>query len=239
MPKRAATSPRARGVGVGERDRLDAVDARERRQVQIGGDPAAAREADPQRAGGDGRIVARILMPVGFSGDAARRAPPGPRRPRPVHGDRGSGPRSDRWRAPLINDTGQYLYVGETMLDGGTPYVDAANNKGPVTYLLFALIELVSGTHPVARSARRCCVFAGLAALALAGYVAHYAGRAAGVVAGVTLALLAGAPALQGSDPNTEQFGIAPMVGAWYLATRGSARTAAAAGGAARRQRSS
>jgi 4-amino-4-deoxy-L-arabinose transferase-like glycosyltransferase len=140
--------------------------------------------------------------------------------------------RIESWRAPILNDTGQYLYVAETLLDGGTPYVDAANNKGPVTYLLFALIKLISGTHPTLIRASL-LLFAGLAALALAGYVAHFAGRAAGVVAGVTFALLAGTPALEGSDPNTEQFGVAPMAGAWYLATRGSARSSAAAGAVA------
>ena len=132
-------------------------------------------------------------------------------------------------RAPFNNDAGQYLYVGRTLLDGGTPYVDAANNKGPVTYGLFALLELVGGSHPVVHRAVL-IGFAALAALAVAGYTAHYAGRAAGAFAGVTFALLSGTPALEGDDPNTEQFGIAPMAGAWYLATRGSSRSAAAAG---------
>ena len=132
-------------------------------------------------------------------------------------------------RAPIANDTGQYLYVGQVLLDGGTPYVDAANNKGPLTYVLFALLGLVGGAHPVFYRVVL-IVFAGLAALAVAGYAAHYGGRAAGVLAGVTLALLSGTAALQGDDPNTEQFGVAPMAGAWYLATRGTARTAAAAG---------
>ena len=132
-------------------------------------------------------------------------------------------------RAPISNDAGQYLYVGQVILDGGTPYVDAANNKGPLTYVLFALLGLVGGAHPVFYRLAL-IVFAGLAALAVAGYAAHYGGRAAGVLAGVTLALLSGTAAMQGDEPNTEQFGIAPMAGAWFLATRGTARTAAAAG---------
>ena len=117
------------------------------------------------------------------------------------------------------------------MLDGGTPYVDAANNKGPLTYGLFALLELVGGSHPVVHRAVL-IVFAGLAALAVAGYTAHYAGRAAGAFAGVTFALLSGTPVLQGDDLNTEQFGVAPMAGAWYLATRGSSRSRGRAAGA-------
>src|SRR5690348_288210 len=46
---------------------------------------------------------------------------------------------------PLDRDAGVYLYGGDTILHGGTPYVDSADNKGPVTFLLFALIRLVSG----------------------------------------------------------------------------------------------
>ena len=40
--------------------------------------------------------------------------------------------RASAWRRPLGIDTGQYLYVGQTILDGGMPYADAANNKGPL-----------------------------------------------------------------------------------------------------------
>jgi hypothetical protein len=137
--------------------------------------------------------------------------------------------RPQSWRKPLEPDTGQYLYVADVMLHGGTPYVDAANNKGPLTYLLFVPISLIGDTHAVVvRMAL--LVFAALAALAVAGYVTHHAGRAAGAVAGFALALLASASAMAGDDPNTAQFGIAPMAGAWYLATRGTARASAAAG---------
>ena len=72
-----------------------------------------------------------------------------------VHGDRGARAARDRWRAPLNNDAGQYLYVGRTLLDGGTPYVDAANNKGPVTYGLFAL-HRARERHAIRSSTARC-----------------------------------------------------------------------------------
>lgn len=137
--------------------------------------------------------------------------------------------RPQSWRKPLEADTAQYLYVAHVMLTGGTPYVDAANNKGPLTYLLFAPIDLVSGRHPAAVRLTL-LVFAALAALAVAGYVAHYAGRAAGAFAGVALALLASVTAMQGDDPNTEQYGLAPMAGALYFATRGTRWSPAAAG---------
>ena len=137
--------------------------------------------------------------------------------------------RPESWQKPLASDTGQYLYVGQAIFQGGAPYVDAANNKGPVTFLLFGAIDAISGGHPwIVRAAL--ILFAGAAALAVAAYVQQFAGRSAGAMAGVTMAVLAATAAMQGDDPNTEQFGVAPMAGAWYLATRGSGRASAGAG---------
>jgi 4-amino-4-deoxy-L-arabinose transferase-like glycosyltransferase len=142
--------------------------------------------------------------------------------------------RVSSWRKPLATDSGQYLYIGDLILDGGTPYVDAVNNKGPLTYLLFAAIRLGAGTSMTAVRLAL-LAFAVVAAVALGAYVAHHAGRAAGVLAALAFALFAGLPAFQGDDPNTEQFGVAFMVGSWWLATRAgsSPRWGLAAGGAA------
>src|SRR5687767_5630823 len=112
--------------------------------------------------------------------------------------------RISSWRKPLNTDAGQYLYIGDLILDGGTPYVDAANNKGPLTYLLFAAIRLGAGTSMTA--VRLCLLaFAVIAALALGAYVARVATREAGVLTAIAFALFAGLPAMQGDDPNTEQ----------------------------------
>ena len=129
---------------------------------------------------------------------------------------------------PLSSDPAQFLYVGETIGQGGMPYADAAFSKGPLTALLFAGIDPLVGTSP---SAVRLTVvpFAALAALALAGYVSHHAGRAAGLLAGLACAALSGIGAFEGAEVKTEQYGIAPMFGALWLATRsGSAATAGA-----------
>jgi hypothetical protein len=139
--------------------------------------------------------------------------------------------RLSSWRKPLATDTGQYLYIGDLILDGQTPYVDAANNKGPLTYLLFAAIRLGAGTSMTAVRITL-LVFAVLAALALGAYVARFAGRNAGVLAAVAFALFAALPGFQGDDPNTEQIGVALMVGAWWLGTHAGARWALAAGAA-------
>ena len=139
--------------------------------------------------------------------------------------------RVSSWRKPLGTDTGQYLYIGDLVLDGQTPYVDAVNNKGPVTYLLFALIRLGAGTSSTAVRLSL-LVFAVAAALALGAYIAHFAGRSAGILAAVTFALFAGLPGLQGDDPNTEQYGVAFMVGGLWLATRPGTWWALGAGAA-------
>lgn len=135
------------------------------------------------------------------------------------------------WREPISHDPGQYIYVGQTILDGGTPYADAANNKGPLLYLLFAAIKLASGTS-VAGMRIALALLTALAALAVAGYVARAAGRAAGVFAGIAFAVLSSAVPLDGDYPNSTQLGAAPVAGAWYLATRPGARWALAAGAA-------
>ena len=132
-------------------------------------------------------------------------------------------------QAGISQDTAGYLYVGETILDGGAPYVDAAEPKGPVLHLLFAGISLISG-HSVLLVHSTLVVFMGLAALAVAGYVARFCGRAAGLLAGCIVATIGSASALGGYDPNTEQYGIALLASAWYLAARGTRRSALAAG---------
>ena len=49
------------------------------------------------------------------------------------------------FNAPLEYDPPLYLYGGNLILHGHTPYVDMIATKGPATYLLFAGIRLVAG----------------------------------------------------------------------------------------------
>ena len=130
---------------------------------------------------------------------------------------------------PLSEDAGAYLYVGDTIRDGGLPYVDAADNKGPLTYLLFGGLDLVTGSSTT--GLRLTLVLAcALAALAVAARVTLAAGRWAGLGAGVAMALFGSTPFLEGDDLNTEQYGVLPLAGAWWLAARGGVRSAACAG---------
>ena len=129
----------------------------------------------------------------------------------------------------VVADGGQFLYMGETIRDGGVPYVDAANNKGPVLYLLFALFDAIVGTSSAALRLTQ-IPFLAAAALGLAAYVARYAGRLAGGFAGVLFASITALESSRGMDIESEQYGVAPMFCALALAVRPGARLAAAAG---------
>jgi hypothetical protein len=133
------------------------------------------------------------------------------------------------WYTPLFEDPAQNLYVGQALFDGGTPYVDAANNKGPLTFVLYGFLGLLVGTSNVLLKFTVVLVTA-VAALLVAGYVSRYAGRAVGLLAGLAFALFSSTADLLGYEPMTEVYGMVPMTAAWYLASRGGARSAAGAG---------
>lgn len=137
-----------------------------------------------------------------------------------------------RWwslEVPLSEDAGAYLYVADTIRDGGLPYVDAADNKGPLTYLLFGALDIATGSSTT--GLRLTLVVAcALAALAVSARVRLAAGPWAGLAAGCVMAVLGSTPFLEGDDLNTEQYGVLPLAAAWWLAARGGVRSAAVAG---------
>jgi hypothetical protein len=133
------------------------------------------------------------------------------------------------WYTPLFEDPAQNLYVGQAIFDGGLPYVDAANNKGPLTYVLFGFLGLLVGTSNVMLKFT-VVLAAAAAALLVATYVTRYSGRAVGFLAGLTFALFSGAADMLGYEPMTEVYGLIPMTAAWYLASLGGRRSAAGAG---------
>jgi hypothetical protein len=133
------------------------------------------------------------------------------------------------WYTPLFEDPAQNLYVGQAIFDGGAPYVDAANNKGPLTYLLFGFLGVLVGTSNVLLKFTVVAATAA-AALLVAAYVTRYAGRSVGILAGLTFAIFSGAADLLGYEPMTEVYGLVPMTAAWYLASLGGRRSAAGAG---------
>ena len=136
------------------------------------------------------------------------------------------------WYTPLFEDPAQNLYVGQAIFDGGAPYVDAANNKGPLTYLLFGFLGVLVGTSNVMLKFT-VVIATAAAALLVATYVTRYSGRAVGFVAGLSFALFSGAADLLGYEPMTEVYGLVAMTAAWYLASRGGSRSVAGAGACA------
>ncbi|MEP6779943.1 MAG: hypothetical protein ABJC26_08645, partial [Gemmatimonadaceae bacterium] len=52
-----------------------------------------------------------------------------------------SGAASLIW--PLSWDEGIFAWIGGVLLKGGTPYVDAWDVKGPVTYFVYALAQAI------------------------------------------------------------------------------------------------
>lgn len=53
-------------------------------------------------------------------------------------------PLSPIYRPIPSDDPSVYLYVGQRMLEGGVPYLDAWDHKQPLTYFLFALGQAIS-----------------------------------------------------------------------------------------------
>ena len=137
-----------------------------------------------------------------------------------------------RWwslEVPLSEDAGAYLYVADTIRDGGLPYVDAADNKGPLTYLLFGALDIATGSSTT--GLRLTLVVAcALTALAVSARVRLAAGPWAGLAAGCVMAVLGSSPFLEGDDLNTEQYAVLPLATAWWLSARGGTRSAALGG---------
>ncbi|HEX2016861.1 MAG TPA: hypothetical protein VGN69_09210 [Solirubrobacteraceae bacterium] len=133
------------------------------------------------------------------------------------------------YTTPLERDTAQMLYGGEVVLHGGVPYVDAAVNKGPLTYLLFAVIRLLSG-HSELVVRLTLVAFAVVSCVALAGYLRGRAGPAAGLLGGLTMGLLAALAPFSGEDPNLQQYLVAPLLVALWLTTVAGSPAAVAAG---------
>jgi hypothetical protein len=137
--------------------------------------------------------------------------------------------RTSSYLAPISRDTGQMLYGGQIVLNGGTPYHDVAVNKGPLTYLLFAVLRLLVGQSEVAVRLTL-LAFAVAAGVGLAMYLHRAADPWIAKVGGIIFALLSALHAFQGDDPNLEQYAIAPMALALWLASGDSLIRAAASG---------
>src|SRR4051812_3630810 len=116
-------------------------------------------------------------------------------------------------------DPAVYLTVGSNVLHGWLPYRDIFDHKGPLTYWLFAGLDLVLPASPVAI---RLVLFAAfVASLALlVSLVARAGGVLAAWTAALTYAIAGSSLAFAGSSPNLEQLLAPALVGAVWAAER-------------------
>lgn len=54
------------------------------------------------------------------------------------------------WLLPLARDQGHFAYCGQVVVEGGMPYADVFDQKGPATHCTFALIVGLFGSSPFA-----------------------------------------------------------------------------------------
>ena len=128
-------------------------------------------------------------------------------------------------------DVSVYATLGSEWLQGAVPYRDLFDHKGPLTYELYALFDLLLPSLPVALRLALIALFA-VSAWQLAALVERHAGRRAAWCAAVAYAIGASSPALDGVDPNTEQLALPLLVACVDLADRGRPAAAAGAGAA-------
>ncbi|MGH9516748.1 MAG: ArnT family glycosyltransferase [Terriglobales bacterium] len=106
---------------------------------------------------------------------------------------------------PLERDEGEYAYAGQLMLQGVPPYKLAYNMKLPGTYAAYAVMMAVFGQTPAG-------VHLGLLVMNLATVLLVFllglriGGRAVGVVAGASYALLSVSPSVLGFCGHASHF---------------------------------
>lgn len=133
---------------------------------------------------------------------------------------------------PLDRDMAAHATVGWQLATGGLPYVDIVDNKQPLTYVVYALLDLLA---PARTAALR--LLAGLVAAATAAAVAWltrtWLGTRRAVLAGSLTAVAGATSWVQGVDLNTEHLFALPGTVAVLVCLRHdrpTLRTAAAGG---------
>jgi hypothetical protein len=117
---------------------------------------------------------------------------------------------------PLERDEGEYAYMGQLLLQGILPYVEAYNMKLPGIYVVYALIMAVFGqTHAGIHLA---LLFANIATAILLFLIGRRLfGTIAGAGSAVGFSVLTLSPTMQGFWANSEHFVILLAVGGLLL----------------------
>ena len=122
-------------------------------------------------------------------------------------------------RDPIEFDPVVYLTIGSNSLDGLLPYRDLFDHKGPLTYWLYAGIDLVALGAPVGVRLVLLASFAVSIAL-LASLVRRRADLPATWAVTLIYGLAGSSEAFVAEDPNLEQMLLPVMVGAIWAADR-------------------
>jgi len=119
--------------------------------------------------------------------------------------------RSTFLREPFERDEGFYSAIALRLLDGGVPYRDGIDSKGPVLYYLYALAIGVLGR--TTEAVRTFVMFYNLLTLWGVYRLARgFSGRGAALVAGFLYAILSSAPMTRASGANAEVLLVLPLV---------------------------
>ena len=117
---------------------------------------------------------------------------------------------------PLERDEGEYAYMAQQLLQGVLPYTESHSMKFPGIYFVYAGILAIFGQSPVA--IHLSLLFVNLATAFLLFLLGrNLLSESAGIVAGVSFAVLSLSPALQGVWANSEHFVLLPAVGGILL----------------------
>ena len=120
---------------------------------------------------------------------------------------------------PLERDEGFYSAIALHILDGGIPYRDAAEQKGPLLFYLYAL-----GLSVFGKSVAALRIFTALYnLLSLFGvycFAREVAGLRAGLLAAFIYAVFSSLPMMQAAGSNAEVFLLMPMVWCAYFCLR-------------------
>lgn len=124
-------------------------------------------------------------------------------------------------------DSGLYLTFGSEWLHGTVPYRDLLDQKGPVAYGGYALVDLIT---PERASWVRMAfwVLFSISVWQLAALTERHAGRRAAWLVAVLWALIGTSTAFEGPDTNTEHLSFPLLIGCIDLADRYARRPRAA-----------
>lgn len=115
---------------------------------------------------------------------------------------------------PLDRDSAAYATLGSELWSGRLPYKDLFDHKQPLTYPVYAAIDLFGARTASVRVAAM--LAAGLAAVAVAFLARPLLGQARALLAAGVVAVVSAVPIVQGFDLNTEHI-LVPLAAATVL----------------------